>query len=44
MEEKEIECKVSLYTKDKMSQLYVDSGCSKHMTGDQDKFIGLKRK
>jgi hypothetical protein len=23
---------------------YIDSGCSSHMTGDQDKFISLKRK
>jgi hypothetical protein len=23
---------------------YIDSGCSSHMTGDQDKFINLKRK
>jgi hypothetical protein len=23
---------------------YIDIGCSSHMTGDQDKFISLKRK
>jgi hypothetical protein len=44
MEEKETECKVALYAKDKRSQWYVDSGCSKHMIGDQDKFLSLKRK
>jgi hypothetical protein len=44
MEEKETECKVALYAKDKRSQWYVDSGCSKHMTGDQDKFLSLKKK
>jgi hypothetical protein len=27
-----------------MSQWYVESGCSKHMIGDQDKFLSLKRK
>jgi hypothetical protein len=27
-----------------MSQWYIDNGCSKHMTGDQDKFLGMKRK
>jgi len=43
MEEKETECKVVLYAKDKRSQWYVDSGCSKHMTGYQDKFLSLKR-
>jgi hypothetical protein len=35
MEEKETECKVALYAKDKRIQWYVDSGCSKHMIGDQ---------
>jgi len=44
MEEKETKCKVSLYSKDKMSQWYVDNGCSNHMTRDQDKFLSLKRK
>jgi hypothetical protein len=44
MEEKEIKYKVALYAKIKRSQWYVDSGCSKHMIGDQDKFLILKRK
>jgi hypothetical protein len=42
--EKETECKVSLYAKIKIIQWYVDSGCSNHMTGYQDKFLRLKRK
>jgi hypothetical protein len=44
MEEKETECKVVVYAKDKRSQWYVDRGCSKHMTRDQDKFLNLKKK
>jgi hypothetical protein len=44
MEEKETKCKVSLYVKYKRSQWYAGNGCSKHMTGDQDKFLSLKRK
>ena len=44
IEENETECKVALYAKNKISQWYVDSGCSKHMTGDQNKFLNLKRK
>jgi hypothetical protein len=44
IEEKETECKVALYAKNKRSQWYVDNGCSKHMTGDQNKFLNLKRK
>jgi hypothetical protein len=42
--ENKIECKVALYSKDKRIQWYVDSGCSMHMTRDQDKFLSLKRK
>jgi hypothetical protein len=41
--QKETECKVALYEKDKISQWCVDSGCSKHMTGDQNKFIILEK-
>jgi hypothetical protein len=41
--QKETKCKVALYAKDKISQWYVDSGCSKHMTGDQNKFLSLKK-
>jgi hypothetical protein len=41
MEERETKCKVALYAKNKRSQLYVDSGCSKHMIGDQNKFLSM---
>jgi hypothetical protein len=44
MEEKEKESNVALYAKNKRSQWYVDNGSSKHMTGDQEKFLILKRK
>ena len=42
--EKETECKVALYSKNKISQWYVDNGCSKNMTWDKNKFLSLKRK
>jgi hypothetical protein len=35
VEEKVTECKVALYAKNKKCQWYIDSGCSKHMTGDK---------
>jgi hypothetical protein len=35
------ECIVTLQAKQKKHGWYVDSGCSKHMTGDRDKFITL---
>jgi hypothetical protein len=44
MEEKKIECRVALYAKDKRIQWCIYNGCSKHMTGDRDKFLSLKRK
>jgi hypothetical protein len=31
-----------IYSQDKGSQRYIDNGCSKHMTGDQNKFFTLK--
>jgi hypothetical protein len=37
------ECTVSLQAKQKKHGWYVDSGCSKHMTGDRDKFITLRK-
>jgi transposase InsO family protein len=37
------ECIVSLQDKQKKYGFYVDSGCSKHMTGDKDKFITLRK-
>jgi hypothetical protein len=37
------ECKVSLQAQQKKRGWYVDSGCSKHMTGDRDKFLTLRK-
>jgi hypothetical protein len=31
-----------MYAQDKGSQWYIDSGCSDHMIGDQNKFLTLK--
>jgi hypothetical protein len=36
------ECTVSLQAKQKKHGWYVVSGCSKHMTGDRDKFLTLR--
>jgi hypothetical protein len=36
------ECKVALQAKQKKRGWYVDSGCSKHMTSDRDKFLTLR--
>ena len=36
------ECLTTLKTHDKGNIWYDDSGCSKHMTGDEDKFLKLK--
>ena len=30
-------CGISLYVEGKENQWYIDSGCSKHMTGDKEK-------
>jgi hypothetical protein len=35
------ECTLTLQAKHKKRGWYVDSGCSKHMTGDRDKFLTL---
>jgi peptide methionine sulfoxide reductase MsrB len=35
------ECTISLTTKQNKRGWYVDNGCSKHMTGDRDKFLTL---
>jgi hypothetical protein len=35
------ECTLSLQDTQKKRGFYVDSGCSKHMTGDQDRFLTL---
>jgi hypothetical protein len=37
------ECTVALQAKQKKNGWYVDSGCSKHMTGDKDKFLTLRK-
>jgi hypothetical protein len=37
------ECTVALQANPKKHGWYVDSGCSKHMTGDKDKFITLQK-
>jgi hypothetical protein len=34
---------VALQAKQKKRGWYVDSGCSKHMTGDRDKFLTLQK-
>jgi hypothetical protein len=41
-ESKKEECGLSLYDQNKGNQWYIDSGCSKHMIGDQTKFLTLK--
>jgi hypothetical protein len=37
------ECTVALQAKHKKHGWYVDNGCSKHMTGDRDKFLTLRK-
>jgi hypothetical protein len=37
------ECTIALISKKKKRSWYFDSGCSKHMTGDRDRFITLKK-
>ena len=34
---------MALHAKKKGIQGYINSGCSKHMTGDQNRFISLKK-
>jgi hypothetical protein len=41
---RQTECKVALYARNQGCQWYIDSGCSKHMTGDQSKFLKLNKK
>jgi hypothetical protein len=40
------DCQITLNAKEckEEDEWYIDNGCSSHMTGDQDKFISLKRK
>ena len=37
------ECTVTLQAKQKKRGWYVDSGCSKHMTGDRENFLTLRK-
>ena len=37
------ECLIALKVQDKGDIWYVDNGCSKHMTGDKDKFLNFKK-
>jgi hypothetical protein len=37
------ECTLSLQAKKKKPGWYVDSGCSKHMIGDRDRFLTLRK-
>jgi hypothetical protein len=37
------ECTFSLHSKQEIYGWYVDSGCSKHMTGDRNKFLTLQK-
>jgi hypothetical protein len=41
---RQTECKVALYAKNQGCQWYIDNGCSKHMNGDQSKFLKLNEK
>jgi hypothetical protein len=41
-EQKKVKCGLAMYAQDKGSQWYINSGCSKHMTGDHNKFLILK--
>ena len=36
-------CGIALQAQDKRNDWYVDSGCSKHMTGDKNRFVDLKK-
>ena len=37
------ECTIALQAKKKKHNCYVDSRCSKHMTGDKEKFLTLQK-
>ena len=39
-----MECSLALCVTEKQNLWHVESGCSKHMTGDPTKFLSLKRK
>jgi hypothetical protein len=40
---KKNQCSLALQAQHKKSDWYVDSGCSKHMTGDKNRFLTLKK-
>ena len=40
----DVECSLPLCATEKQNLWHMDSGCSKHMTGDPTKFLSLKRK
>ena len=40
----DVECSLALCATEKQNLWHIDSGCSKHMTGDSTKFLSLKRK
>ena len=42
-EPKKEECGLALYSQNEGNQWHIDNGCSKHMTGDQNKFLILKK-
>jgi hypothetical protein len=37
------ECTLALQSKKKKRGWYVENGCSKHMTGDRDRFLTLRK-
>ena len=39
----DVECSIALCATEKQNLWHVDNGCSKHMIGDPNKFISLKR-
>jgi len=41
---KKTECNVAVYERNQGCEWYIDIGCSKHMTGDQSKFLKLNKK
>ena len=36
-------CGIALYAAKDEDKWYIDSGCTKHMTGDRNRFFDLKR-
>ena len=46
MEKENENCRIALVVKEckEEDEWFIDSGCSYHMTGDQSKFVSLKKK